>query len=238
MSAPTLRLRPTLVLCAFALLLTGICALVLHPRGTFPGAGLIDPALLPHFLTAAALLFAALGAPGLFPPFPTEGEGWGEGENSRWAFAGRAGLAALWCGVIAGYMLLVAARISPIANIGILGAAVWVAGLCWIAILLNAAYPRASYGIVFAWCVVPPVLAYLFAELYLSSPLGAGFAQAPRAAPLREVLRWLLNASPGTAAFGALNGGLPGGVQYSPVIGYSTMCVAGVLSFFSVPVRT
>lgn len=238
MSAPTLRLRPTLLLCVFALLLTGVCAIVLLPAGKFPGTGLIDPSLLPHFITAFALLFAALAAPGLFPPLPHEGEGWGEGENSRWSFAFRSALASLWCGVVAGFMLLVSARIAPISNAGILGASVWIAGLSWISILLSAAYPRASYGIIFAWSIVPPVIAYLLAELYLSSPAGAGLAQAPSGAPLRELLRWLLNASPSTAAFGALNNAQPGTIPYSPILGYSTMLIAMFLSLFSVPVKT
>ena len=233
MQTRRLTLRATLALCLFTLLLAGVAAGVLLPGDSVSSAGWFAPAYLPQFLTGAALLLAALGAPLMLSENELAICGWK-------IFAAKAALCGLWIGVAANFMLLASARLTPLETSAALAAAFWIASLAALSILLNAAFPRAAFALLFAWIVMPPVSLYVLLEIFLSSSSGAaGLAESasPQAAALRSTLHVALNVSPGTAAFGALSGKLADGSEYSHVLGALAIGVAGAFALMALGTR-
>lgn len=233
MQARRLSLRATLALCLFALLLAGVTAVVLWPGAAVSNTGWFAPALLPQFLTGAALLLAALGAPLMLAENELASSGWK-------IFAAKSALCGLWCGAAASFMLLAAARLTPLETSAALAAALWIASLATISMLLNAAFPRAAFALLFTWIVLPPVSLYLLLELFLSSAAGAaGLAEtaSPQAAALRTTLHVALNLSPASAAFGSLSGKLADGSDYSHALGALALVIAGSLALLALGTR-
>jgi hypothetical protein len=203
--------RATFVLGALTLLLGAWTCWAVAPAGMVPAVLAGDAALSAHMVAGFALALAAIGAPLIFSKEELA-------NDSRLLGMAKSALSALWLSVTAGFMMLAAARVSAVGDLGIAQAALWIFFVAWFSIELSRLMPRAAAGVLFFWIVALPVCAYMFAELFLSSPAGsAGLTDsaAPQARALSAVLYWMLSLSPGTATLGALTGKLADGSPYS-----------------------
>ena len=143
--------------------------------------------------------------------------------------ARRAAFAALWQGAVAGFFLMVAARLTPLNPGGILRAAVWLGAVAFTCMLLAGLARRAFTGLGFFWLFALPVCGYLLAEIFLMSPAGSsGWQQAtgPQATAMRSFVHAILGFSPATGAAAALTGIHLDGGEYA--LGWPLSILAGI----------
>lgn len=230
--------RLALGLCVVVLLQAALACAALAA----PSIGLLSLAAVPHAVCAAGAILALLAAPLLLggaacgsagvacgsagvPPADA-GENLVVGTLSPAAPANTNGLlllrsvfAAFWQALVMSFVLLVLARLTPLS-----AGAIAQAGLCLglsalAAMLLSQLLPRLSAALLFVWAFALPVVCYVAAEVFLSTPLGAmgwGGASGSEARWLKAGIHALLSLSPLTAASGALGGALPDGSTYAP----------------------
>jgi hypothetical protein len=196
-------------------------------RLKLPLGAVIPVPLLPRMLCGVALALAVFSAPLLWHGHPAHEHGRG----ARAMLLVRAAYAAAWQALVLGFLLLVLARLAPLAAGSILQASVWL-GLCAFAVILLALLvPRAYAGLVFIWIVAVPVCVYMVAEVFIVSHGGVGWSDAtgPQADTLRAATHWLLSLSPGTALDGALTGILADGTDFAWVLPFVHMCILDVV---------
>ena len=202
---PRLAGGMALIAAAHALLL----GWALAAPGTLPMAGMTPVRVVPYLMCALASAIAALAAPLLL------------GEDNAVPGAvrlGRAAFAALWQGAVAGFFLMIAARLTPLSPAGIARAAGWLAVVAFTCLLLAGLARRAYAGLSFFWLFAMPVCGYLWAEIFLITPVGnSGWTQStgPQASAMRAFVHGVLSISPATGATGALTGVLFDGSEYA-----------------------
>jgi hypothetical protein len=220
-------------LAATVLLQAAAAAWVLAPSGTWvPLAGAFNLSTLPYVIAWTALLGSALLAPLLAGQTKDVRLRAHAGDPRRWLIQAWCG--ALWQGAVAAFLLMVAARLTPLPGWAVLQTSAWVVLCAGLNLLLARLAPRACAAAMFAWLVALPVCGYLCAEVILSSPSGsAGWQHCTGAA--RGLLRWALSSSPTTAVMGTLSGALPDGSEGPGVVPPLVIAaLAGVLSVLTV----
>lgn len=218
-----------------------------------PLADLLSPEVVPAALGGAAILWALLSAPlwtpGAIPP--------ARGKGVRRPLLVHALAAALWQTAIYVFFLTWAARLTPSPFGAAAQSAVVAAVTAFVAVIIAERRPRFYPAAALLWAAIIPLCCYLTAEVFLYGPAGGGKTwsaatsvekppavmfeppaatekasekkAAARAAMLGRVVEYALTLSPGTAAVGALRGGVPGGAAWTAGSLLLFLCFAAVL---------
>jgi hypothetical protein len=214
-----LSLRSTLSLCAVTLLLAAWTCWTVASAGTVPAFWLGSASLAPHLIAGFCIVLAAIAAPLFFSQTELI-------NDAPWIHLGKAAHVSLWLAAAAAFMMMTAARVSPINGSGIVGATIWIFSVAFTAIVLNRIAPRVANSILFVWIIALPIAVYMAVEVFLTSPAGgSGLADsnAPQATALRTAARWMLMLSPSTGTLGALTGTLPFDNEFSPAITFGEL---------------
>jgi hypothetical protein len=206
-----LSARTAVALAGVTLLQSAVaCWALTEPLAWLPFSGLLPLSILPQTLCGVAMGLAAFMAPLMISQDETQ---------SSWKqLLARDAFKAAWHAIVLGFVLMVCSRLVPLEAENVLRPLLLVtmSGLTFA--LLARVLPQAYPGIIFTWLVALPIVAYFFAEIFLSTPAGdRGWAESTgwAADAARTTMHWLLSVSPGTAAVGALNGYLADGTAYS-----------------------
>jgi len=184
--------RHSVLLGLLALSLAWVCLWVLLPVAFLPWSGTVHSSLLPQVLTGVLLGGAALLAPFMLCA---------EALPRRIA---RAGYVSLWIASIELFALLVSSRLVPLETPFILAVSVLLGGFAFTFQTMAAAFPRAFSGVIFAWLIGLPVLAYFSAEIVMMIP---GTSQwLVDGGGIHGWVRWMLHLSPSTFVMAVLNG--------------------------------